>query len=176
MKETRTYYYLFSTVLGTCSIFFTEEAFPLKRICLPDTDSQSAKKQAAAEGRLPMMPQGALFKLCATIQAFLNGRPITAPWPLLDLSPLTPLQKTVLEVVEAIPYGQTRSYGHVAAHIGRPKAARFVGTTLRNNPFPLVVPCHRIIRSDGTLGLFAGGRKRVPLKRRLLDLERKAAQ
>ena len=67
-----------------------------------------------------------------------------------------------------IPRGETRSYAWIAKKIGKPRAARAVGAACGANPVPIIVPCHRVIASDGSLGGFGGG---LPLKRRLLKLE-----
>lgn len=82
----------------------------------------------------------------------------------------TEFQRRVYRAVCRIPAGQTRSYRWVAERIGRPAAARAVGQALHRNPFAPVVPCHRVIRSDGSLGGFAGGQAK---KRRLLEAERR---
>nr|WP_205827308.1 MGMT family protein [Microbacterium excoecariae] len=73
-----------------------------------------------------------------------------------------------LRLVAEIPYGETASYGEIAARAGRPRAARAVGTACRFTPITLVVPAHRVIRSDGSVGEYAG---REDVKRFLLDLE-----
>lgn len=86
----------------------------------------------------------------------------------LSLPEQPPLLRRVLEELGRIPYGETVSYGSLAARCGRPGAARAVGNALGRNPLPLVLPCHRVIRSDGTPGGYGGGRDR---KRRLLRLE-----
>ena len=79
---------------------------------------------------------------------------------------LTPFAQAVYRVVGAIPRGSTMTYAQVAAKAGRPRAVRAVGTILNRNPFAPDVPCHRVIRSDGTLGGFAGGpRKKKALLR-----------
>lgn len=75
---------------------------------------------------------------------------------------------TVQRELQRIAFGQTRSYGQVAAALGRPGASRAVGTACATNPLPIVVPCHRVLRSDGHLGGYAGG---VDVKQRLLALE-----
>ena len=80
----------------------------------------------------------------------------------------TPFQASVLEALQEIPYGETRSYGDVARSIGNPKAVRAVGSANGNNPLPIVIPCHRVVGSNGTLTGFGGG---LPAKRFLLDLE-----
>ena len=87
----------------------------------------------------------------------------------LPLAPrCTPFQREVLNALQAIPYGQTRSYKEVAAAIGRPKAVRAVGAANARNPIPIIIPCHRVIGSDGSLTGFGGG---LGAKRRLLRLE-----
>ena len=80
----------------------------------------------------------------------------------------TPFQRQVWEALQRIPYGQTRSYGEVAASIGHPGASRAVGQANNRNPLPIFVPCHRVVASDGSLAGYAFGTK---MKRFLLDLE-----
>ena len=81
---------------------------------------------------------------------------------------LTLFEKDVYKVVSGIPRGQTRSYAWVAKKIGRPRGARAVGNALNKNPYPIAVPCHRVIKSDGSIGGFFRG---VHAKRRLLASE-----
>jgi methylated-DNA-[protein]-cysteine S-methyltransferase len=75
----------------------------------------------------------------------------------LDLSRLTPFQRRVLEATQRIPAGAVWTYGRLARAIGRPKASRAVGQALRRNPVPIVIPCHRVVASDGSLGGYSGG-------------------
>ena len=82
----------------------------------------------------------------------------------------TPFEQAVYAIVRRVPAGQTRSYAWVADRLGDRRLARAVGNALHRNPFSPAVPCHRVIRSDGTLGGFAGGPAR---KRRLLRRELK---
>ncbi len=80
---------------------------------------------------------------------------------------LTTFQWKVLSVTSTIPLGETRSYQWVAQKVGSPKAVRAVGQALRRNPYPVIIPCHRVIHTDGSLGGYAGGsgeRKAVLLK------------
>ncbi len=81
---------------------------------------------------------------------------------------VTEFQRKVYEATSRIPRGEVRSYKWIAERIGNPKAYRAVGNALNRNPLPIVVPCHRVIKSDGGLGGFAGG---VRLKRKLLRAE-----
>ncbi|MBI3743609.1 MAG: MGMT family protein [Chloroflexi bacterium] len=86
----------------------------------------------------------------------------------IDLDRATPFQRSVLETVRAIPRGETRSYGEVAMLAGRPGAARAVGATMASNPVCVIVPCHRVIGSSGSLTGFGGG---LEMKQRMLALE-----
>ncbi len=83
----------------------------------------------------------------------------------------TPFQKEVWKALTAIPFGETRSYQEIAAAVNRPRAVRAVGQANGRNPVPIVVPCHRVIRSGGGLGGFGSG---LEIKRRLLALESRA--
>lgn len=98
---------------------------------------------------------------------YLKGRRQSLALP-LDVQ-ATAFQCRVWETLRKIPYGSTRSYGEVAAALGRPKAARAVANACANNPVALVTPCHRVVRGDGSLGGYRWGLER---KRALLELER----
>jgi len=87
----------------------------------------------------------------------------------LDLEDLTDFGGRVLEVVRAIPYGKLRSYKWVAREIGSPRATRPVGQALARNPLPIIIPCHRVVNADGTLGGYSGGGP--DMKRRLIEIE-----
>jgi methylated-DNA-[protein]-cysteine S-methyltransferase len=82
---------------------------------------------------------------------------------------MTPFSKKVYRVVLKIPLGQVRSYKWVAREAGRPGAARAVGQILKRNPYPLIVPCHRVVKADGKPGGYLWGSK---FKRRLLIIEK----
>lgn len=101
------------------------------------------------------------------IEEYFMGRRLSFSLP-LDLSGLSEFQKAVLTAIDEIPAGQVRTYGEIAEQIMSPGAARAVGQALGNNPIPIVLPCHRVIASDGSLGGYAGGLER---KRKLLALE-----
>jgi len=85
-----------------------------------------------------------------------------------DAHATTPFQRAVWDALRAIPYGETRSYGELARAIGKPGAARAVGAACGANPWPIIVPCHRVIAADGALGGYSAGLK---WKRVLLELE-----
>lgn len=103
------------------------------------------------------------------VRLYLLGETRTLDLP-VDLSHVTPFQRRVLEETRRVPRGQVSTYAEIAKRIGQPKAVRAVGQALRRNPIPIVVPCHRVIASDGTLGGYSGN-LRDQRKLDLLKLE-----
>jgi O-6-methylguanine DNA methyltransferase len=93
-------------------------------------------------------------RLAERVAAALAGKKVEVP---ADLSRTTPFQRRVLEVVQGIPRGEVRPYAWVAREAGSPKASRAVGSVMANNPVPLLIPCHRVVRNDGTIGQYAFG-------------------
>ena len=91
----------------------------------------------------------------------------------LDLEEVTDFQFKVYEQLLMVPYGTTASYGDIAKRVGRPKGAQAVGQAVRQNPIGIIIPCHRIIASDGSIGGFGGNREgsSIDLKRKLLAHE-----
>ena len=116
----------------------------------------------APEGETPLTLQGA-----AELDEYFAGARRTFAVPLSPKG--TPFQLAVWEALRAIPYGQTRAYGEIAAAVGRPRAARAVGMANHSNPLLIFTPCHRVVGKDGGLTGFACG---LDVKRRLLELER----
>lgn len=108
----------------------------------------------------------------AQLLAYIAGTRREFSFP-IDCSSGTPFQRKVWRAITRIPYGRVRSYQWVAMRVGGKQYARAVGMALGANPVPIVVPCHRIISHDGSLGGFSCG---LPLKRRLLSLEGTLAQ
>ncbi|MDX6223762.1 MAG: methylated-DNA-[protein]-cysteine S-methyltransferase [Frankiales bacterium] len=101
------------------------------------------------------------------LDGYLSGRRREIALP-VDLRLATPFGRRVLEATAGIEYGTTASYGAIAAEIGSPRASRAVGAALGANPVCIVVPCHRVLRTGGALGGYAGG---LDAKRYLLALE-----
>lgn len=101
------------------------------------------------------------------LKRYLAGEPIDFP-DRLDLDGTTHFQQRVWRITQTISYGETKSYGWVASKAGVPGAARAIGQALTRNPLPIVIPCHRVICNDCTLGGFREG---VETKRNLLHLE-----
>ncbi len=110
----------------------------------------------------------ASFKTIRTLlDRYLQGRKVDFEIE-VDISDLGSFTQMVLNELMEIPHGETRTYGWLAKKVGKPGAARAVGQALKRNPIPIIIPCHRVIRDDGTIGGFSMG---VNLKERLLTLE-----
>lgn len=114
------------------------------------------------------IPAPELFReLVARFQSYFSGQRTDFPDG-LDLSSATDFQQQVWTATRRIPYGETRTYAWIAREIQNPAAARAVGQALGANPIPIIIPCHRVLASNGGLGGFSGGLK---TKRQLLKLE-----
>ena len=163
-------YHICTTAFGYTAILFLSEPFLVKRIYLPHSHKKVLKMRIQKSGLSKPGHSRAAINMCKDIKAYFEGDPIKATWKFLDISRLTPLQRSVLEAVSSVPHGEVRSYGQIAAQVGHPRACRFVGTTLARNPFPILIPCHRIVRADGSPGGFYGG---TDLKKRMLLLEKR---
>ncbi len=112
---------------------------------------------------------GRLALIIDELSEFLQGKLKTFSTP-IDWALLRPFQQAVLKATFSIPYGETRSYGEIAAEIDRPGAARAVGRAEATNPMPLIIPCHRVIGADGKLRGYGGGLG-LPTKEWLLKME-----
>ncbi len=169
LQSSIVYYHICPTTLGHAGILFQTDPFLVKGIFLPQSQKRTLLERMKKSGPAKPGHTQAVLNMCEEIGTYFEGSPVKTPWELLDLSELTPLQCTVLKAVGSVGYGEVRSYGQIAAQVGRPQACRFVGTTLSRNPFPIFIPCHRIVRADGSPGGFSGG---TDLKRRMLLLEK----
>jgi len=139
------------------------------RGCLVSIMLPGSRERAQAEaGQARWAPDLPLLaRARAQLLGFLAGhrRDLDLPWRLEGVSAF---RQAVLEATARIPYGQVRTYGQVAAAIGRPAAARAAGQALHHNPLPLLIPCHRVVGAGGGLVGFGSG---VEMKQRLLALE-----
>ncbi|MBM4430191.1 MAG: methylated-DNA--[protein]-cysteine S-methyltransferase [Chloroflexi bacterium] len=100
--------------------------------------------------------------------AFLEGEDVRFSLDITRMDLCSAFQQRVLRAEHGIPRGQVSTYQRIATYLGSPLGARAVGTALATNPFPVLIPCHRAIRSDGTLGGYQGG---LAMKRALLEME-----
>jgi len=157
---------VFKTCLGWTGVIGSPNG--LKKIILPLKSKEAVLELIASYGcRAENQDLACFGELCNRIERYFSGEP-TDFVDKLDLTGTTRFQQNVWRAIRNIPRGETRSYGWVACQLGLPKAARAVGQALGKNPVPIIIPCHRVIGSDGNLGGFGGG---VKMKRFLLDIE-----
>jgi len=159
---------IFTTPLGHMAVIYRVTPFAVIKILLPRQDKEGLINAVKAFGRQDTGFHDNAFRVKESIIDYFKGKPIPPPWGWLETGDLTKLQQSVFESTADIPYGGLKSYRDIAVAVGRPRAYRFVGTTLANNPFPILIPCHRVIRSDGSFGRFGGG---SDLKRKLIEME-----
>ena len=118
----------------------------------------------------PIQPdQKKIAPYAKELSEYLNGKRFVFTMP-IDWSSFTPFQREALQAVFRVPYGETRTYGDIAREINRPNAYRAVGAANAMNPMPIVVPCHRLIGTDGKLHGYGGGAG-LPTKAWLLKME-----
>jgi O-6-methylguanine DNA methyltransferase len=166
MKVTRELKYIvFNTNMGWIGILSSAKG--LLCITLPQNSAQEARQLLGAEANNAIWSPDLFDGLMERFKAYFNGKK-TLFTDKLDMSAATTFQRKVWENTSLIPFGETRSYGWVAEQIDKPRAARAVGQALGKNPLPIIIPCHRVLTSDGKLGGFTGG---VEVKQRLLNLE-----
>ncbi len=162
-------YITFETDMGWVGILGSTKG--LLSTTLPQPSAQEVRQLLGDRVNYATRSPHRFEDLMERLRAYFDGHQVAFPDE-LDLSGATPFQHKVWEVTRLIPYGKTRSYLWVAEQIKRPGAARAVGQALSRNPLPIIVPCHRVIASDGRPGGFSGG---VEMKRRLLSLEAAAS-
>lgn len=147
-----------TTSAGVCRIYLPAGPGDVLRATV-------SRDYAAASACATLLPEFA-----AALRAYFAGEFVEFEVA-LDYATAPPFHHRVWEACRTVPYGQTTTYRELAVRVGVPGAARAVGNAMRTNRFPPVVPCHRVLRSDGGLGGFSGG-DGVPFKQRLLEMER----
>jgi methylated-DNA-[protein]-cysteine S-methyltransferase len=162
---------LFDTAIGACAIAWGERG--LVGVQLPE--ASAARTRARLRRRFPdaaeAPPPPPVQRAIEGIVALLRGEAVDLSAVALDMDGVPPFDRRVYEVARTIPAGATLAYGDIAARLGAPGEARAVGHALGQNPFPLVVPCHRVLAAGGKVGGFSanGG---IATKLRLLSIER----
>jgi methylated-DNA-[protein]-cysteine S-methyltransferase len=141
--------------------------FPICRILLPEAGrSMTGKIRDLFPNAVP--GRGKQDEICKQIRDFLTGNAVDFRLENLDFGSLKGFARRVLLADGEIPRGRVMTYGGLAASVGVAGGARAVGNVMAGNPFPLVIPCHRVVRSGGSLGGFGGG---AEMKKALLRME-----
>jgi len=143
----------------------------LVALALPAPTPESALERLRPHLRGAELRPGAFADLQARLERYFAGEPMGWSDLPLDLEGSPPFFRRAWEACRSIPPGETRSYAWVAERAGNPRAVRAVGQAMARNPLPLLIPCHRVVASDGSLHRYGGG---LDLKALLLDLERRA--
>ena len=153
----------FETAIGTCGLRWGDGG--ITEVLMPG--------DRALAGELDGMPSQApetVRRASAGIVSLLAGEQTDLRWVILEENGLDPFPRAVYAAAREIPAGSTTSYGEIARIVGAPNSAREVGSALGRNPFPIVVPCHRVLAATGALHGFSapGG---IATKRRMLEIE-----
>ncbi len=162
---------LFDTAIGACAIAWGERG--VLGVQLPERHERATRDRVRR--RFPdaaeTLPRGAIQQAIDGIVALLRGEARDLSFVTLDLEGVPPLRRSIYAVLRGIPPGGTLSYGEVASRLGDQSTARDVGEAMGKNPFPVIVPCHRVVGTGGRIGGFSanGG---VATKLRLLNIER----
>ena len=164
------WYHLLSSSLGDVGIVWQGEGDTpsVIGVVLPHPDMTTAEKINAEYPDAAPQFHANLTKICEEVGRFLEGVRIDFSLHSVAIDRLSGFQGRVLRETARIPRGRVTSYGALAEAIHAPRAARAVGTALARNPFPLIIPCHRVVKVDGFIGRFGGGRE---MKKALLRLE-----
>ncbi|MDX1997752.1 MAG: methylated-DNA--[protein]-cysteine S-methyltransferase [Thermoanaerobaculia bacterium] len=167
---------LFDTAIGPVGVAWDERG--LVAVQLPEASREAtARRLARRTGDLSEVPADSGTALPAPVRSaidamtrLLAGEPVDLQDVALDLERVPEFDRRVYEITRTIPPGATLTYGVIALRLGQPGAAREVGQALGRNPWPLVVPCHRVVAAGGKLGGFSAPQGTIT-KRRLLEIE-----
>mgnify|MGYP000874512584 CR=1 FL=1 len=166
----RTGYTVFETALGACGLAWGERG--IVGVQLPE--AQASRTRGRLLRRFPgareQSPPAGVQRAVEDIVALLQGEPRDLSDVVLDMAQVPPFDRQVYEVARTVPPGQTITYGEIAARLGGKHLAREVGQALSQNPFAIVVPCHRVVAAGGKLGGFSA-RGGTQTKLRLLAIE-----
>jgi len=162
-------YITFNTDMGWLGILGSAKG--LLSITLPQRSVQEVRQLLGDSVNRATWSPHLFDDLMERLRIYFGGHKATFPDE-LDLSRATAFQRKVWEITRLIPYGETRTYTWVAEQIKKPEAVRAVGQALAKNPLPIIIPCHRVVASDGKLGGYSEG---VEMKRHFLLLEASAS-
>jgi methylated-DNA-[protein]-cysteine S-methyltransferase len=163
-------FHLFETAIGACGIAWSDRG--IAGLQLPEADAQAthARLRRRTPGGREAPPPPEVRRAIEGVVALIGGAASDLSWVPLDMEPVPPFHRRVYDVARTIAPGATLTYGEIAARIGEPGEARAVGQALGRNPFPIIVPCHRVLAAGGKIGGFSAPGS-IATKRRLLAIE-----
>jgi methylated-DNA-[protein]-cysteine S-methyltransferase len=164
-----TAYALFPTAIGTCGLLWADTG--ILGLQLPEaTDALTIRRMVGDRDATEAEPPASIQAVIASVQELTAGGNVDLTSVPLDMATVSAYNRRLYEAIRAIPPGHTRTYGEIATDLGEPGAARAVGRAMGQNPWPIIVPCHRVVAANGKTGGFSayGG---VSTKLRLLAIE-----
>jgi methylated-DNA-[protein]-cysteine S-methyltransferase len=165
-----TAYMIFDTALGFAAIAWSEQG--VAGVNLPELARDAVRNHVARRfsGAVESEPPAYVATAIERVRALLRGEHVDFDDTPLDTTALSDFQRDVYAITRAIPAGTTLTYGEIAARTGTPRDARAVGQALGANPYPIIVPCHRVVAADGRMHGFSGPGG-TTTKLRLLEIE-----
>lgn len=173
MLDTQDHFFQLDVSLGKINVLWDAEGKLTALQLQCEEVSDLSREIMRGSGQIPKNVVQVLEDLRSYFQ---QGLPLSAvPWDLLRLEQVTAFQREVYRATVEIPFAETRTYAWVAHRIGHPQACRAVGQALSKNPFPIIIPCHRVVPAQGGLGGFMGNNDPasapVNSKKRLIERE-----
>ncbi|MCT8971274.1 methylated-DNA--[protein]-cysteine S-methyltransferase [Microbaculum sp. A6E488] len=165
---------LFETAIGPCAIAWSESGISGVQLSEASMEATRTRMQRRFPAVVETAPPPSVQDAIDRIAALMAGKPSDLTTITLDLEGIPAFNRRVYEVTRGIPPGSTLTYGEIAERIGEPGAAQSVGQAEGANPFPIIVPCHRVLAAGGKVGGFSahGG---IAVKRKMLAIEADAA-
>ena len=167
-------YDIFETPLGWVGALASSQG--LRRTTLPYPSPDLCAVRLDLEAVEATVSPETFESLRSRLLLYFIGTPVSFAVDPIDVADASPFLRAAWSACRTIPYGQTRTYGWLATHAGRPRSPRAAGQSMARNRLPVIIPCHRVVASDGGLGGFGSGASMLDLKRRLLDLEARGAE
>ena len=164
------HYAVFDSAIGTCGVAWSDAG--VTRFQLPEASPEATEKRlrGSPDGPSRQAPPPAVAHAIADLQRYFAGKKVDFTVVEVDLEGVPPFYVRVYEIARQIGWGETATYGELAARVGSPGAARGVGQALSRNPVAVIIPCHRILASGNKVGGFSAFGGSVS-KERLLALE-----
>ena len=162
-------YDIFEISLGWMGVLASPRG--LRRTTLPQPSPDRCVSFLRPDADVAAHCPGRFARLRSTLLLYFSGESVSFGDEPIDIDDAPPFHRAAWDACRSIPIGETRTYKWLAAQAGRPRSSRAAGQSMARNRLPIIIPCHRVIASDGSLGGFGKGAFQLHLKKRLLDLE-----